>query len=67
MIEYQHNNDPIDPYKKIAKYKYPWPNPLRKVELLRNFSAGAEEEDMNMQSKIFKVMMRESPPFCMKK
>lgn len=67
VLEYQRNNDPIDPYNKIAKYRYPWPDPSKKVELLRNFSAGSEEADMNMQSKVFKVMMRESSPFCMKK
>lgn len=67
VLEYQRNNDPTDPYNKIAKYRYPWPDPSKKVELLRNFSAGSEETDMNMQSKVFKVMMRESSPFCMKK
>lgn len=66
-LEFQRNNEEGDAYHKIAKYRYPWPDPMNKVEYLRNFSTNAEQAEISMQKKTFKVMMRPTPPFCRKK
>lgn len=66
-LELQRNNEDGDVYNKIAKYRYPWPDPMNKVEYLRDFTTSAEQAEFNMQKKMFKVMMRPTPPFCRKK
>lgn len=67
VLEFQPNNDPNDPYSKIAKYRYPWPDPSKKVELLRDFSTPNGQTEIIMQNKVFKVIMRPVLPFLRKR
>lgn len=66
-LEYQRENDMGESFNKIAKYRYPWPDPLNKVEYLRDFSTANEQIEVNMQNKVFKVMMRLGMPFLREK
>lgn len=66
-LEFQRNIDEGDSYSKIAIYRYPWPNPSNKVEYLRDFSTANEQMEVNMQKKVFKVMMRYGMPFLREK
>lgn len=67
VLEFQPNNDPNDAYSKIAKYKYPWPDPSKKVELLRDSANSNEQTEISMQNKVFKVIMRPVLPFLRKR
>lgn len=62
VLEIERNKDTGDAYRKVALY-----DTNNGITLLRNFSNIEEQTTISMQAKVFKVILREGPPFLQKK